>query len=181
MLTFVLEPNISKIFVTKHMKSLLCALLTCSFFSVFSQTDNIETEINNQVWLPFIKTYDRMDAIGFMNLHSRDLIRVPVDAKKIYNFEEYSRNNQQNNEYNFRHKRRQAIEFSFEERIHNDNTAFETGYYKVTTTDANGKTGVFYGKFTVVLRKFDDRWRIVLDSDTGKNITEKMFLGGTKL
>jgi ketosteroid isomerase-like protein len=128
-----------------------------------------------------MKTYDRMDAIGFMNLHSRDLIRVPVDAKKIYTYEEYSRNNQQNNEYNFRHKRRQAIEFSFEERIHNDNTAFETGYYKVTTTDANGKTGVFYGKFTVVLRKLDDRWKIILDSDTGKNITEKMFLSGTKL
>lgn len=163
------------------MKSLLCALLTCSFFTAFSQTDNIETEINEQVWLPFINTYSRMDAIGFMNLHSRDLLRIPVDSKKIYTYDEYSRNNQQNNEYNFRHKRRQSIEFSFEERIHNEDTAFEVGYYKVTTTDANGKTGVFYGKFTVVLRKIDDRWKIILDSDTGKNITETQFLSGKKL
>lgn len=163
------------------MKSLLCTLLTCSFFTVFSQTDNIETEINDQVWLPFIKTYSKMDAIGFMNLHSKDLLRIPVDSKKIFTYDEYSRNNQQNNEYNFRHKRRQAIEFTFEERIHNENSAFEVGYYKVTTTDANGKTGVFYGKFTVVLRKIEDQWKIILDSDTSKNITETMFLSGTKL
>jgi ketosteroid isomerase-like protein len=163
------------------MKTLLSACLLCSFFTVFAQPDAIETEINNQVWVPFIKTYSNMDAIGFMNLHSRDLLRVPIDSKKIYSYDEYSLNNQQNNEYNFRHKRRQAIEFSFEERIHNETSAFEIGYYKVTTTDANGKTGIFYGKFTVVLRKSGDRWRIVLDSDTSKNITESMFLSGKKL
>ncbi|RYU97011.1 YybH family protein [Emticicia agri] len=163
------------------MKILLCALLMCSFFTVVAQTDNIETEINNQVWLPFIKTYSSMDAIGFMNLHSRDLLRVPVDSKKIYNYEEYSLNNQQSNEYNFRHKRHQTIEFSFEERVHNETAAFETGYYKVTSTDSNGKSSTFYGKFTVVLRKTDDRWKIVLDSDTSKNITESMFLKGKKL
>jgi ketosteroid isomerase-like protein len=168
-------------FVIKHMKTLLCAFLMCGFFTVFAQADIIETEINTQVWLPFVKTYNNMDAIGFMNLHSRDLLRIPVDSKKIYTYEEYSLNNQQSNEYNFRHKRRQSIEFSFEERVHNETTAFEVGYYKVTTTDANEKTGVFYGKFTVVLRKFDDRWKIVLDSDTSKNITESQFLSGKKL
>ncbi len=168
-------------FVIKYMKTLLCAFLMCSFSTAFAQSDNIETEINNQVWLPFIKTYSNMDAIGFMNLHSKDLLRVPIDSKKIYNYEEYSLNNQQSNEYNFRHKRRQTIEFSFEERVHNETSAFEVGYYKVITTDANGKTGTFYGKFTVVLRKFDDRWKIVLDSDTSKKITESMFLSGKKL
>ncbi|MFD2522643.1 YybH family protein [Emticicia soli] len=163
------------------MKTLLCALLMCSFFTVIAQSDNIETEINNQVWLPFIKTYGNLDAFGFMNLHTRDLIRVPVDAKKIYTFDEYSYNNQQNNEYNMRHKRKQAIEFSFEERIHNETTAYETGYYKITITESTGKISYFYGKFTVVLRKFDRRWKIALDSDTSKDITETMFLKGKKL
>ncbi|MBA4849677.1 hypothetical protein [Emticicia sp. BO119] len=163
------------------MKTLLCAILTCSFFITLAQSDNIETEINNQVWLPFIKTYNNFDAIGFMNLHSRDLVRVPVDAKKIYTFEEYSINNQQSNEMSLRNKRKQAIEFSFEDRIHNETSAFETGYYKVTSSDNQGKTRTFYGKFTVVLRKFGDRWKIVLDSDTGKNITESNFLSGKKL
>ena len=172
---------IIKYFLIKHMKTLLCAFLMCSFFPVLAQTDDIETEINNQVWLPFIKTYNNLDAIGFMNLHSRDLVRVPIDSKKIYNFEEYSLNNQQSNEMSFRNKRRQSIEFSFEERIHNETTAFEIGYYKVTSSDATGKSRTFYGKFTVVLRKYDDRWKIVLDSDTGKNITESTFLSGKKL
>lgn len=163
------------------MKTLLCALLTCSFSIAVAQSDNIETEINNQVWLPFIRTYNNFDAIGFMNLHSRDLVRVPIDSKKIYTFEEYSINNQQSNELSLRNKRKQAIEFSFEERIHNETSAFETGYYKVTASDATGKTRTFYGKFTVVLRKTDNRWKIVLDSDTGKNIAESDFLSGKKL
>ncbi|WP_337044363.1 YybH family protein [Emticicia sp. 17c] len=163
------------------MKTLLCIILMCSFFNIYAQTDAIEAEINEQVWIPFMKAYNNYDALGFMNLHSRDLMRVPVDAQRIFTFEEYRNNIQQSNEMNFRKHKKQSIELRFENRIHNTESAFEIGYYKVTSTDANEKTTAFYGKFTVVLHKINNRWKITLDSDTSKNIDEATFLSGKKL
>lgn len=163
------------------MKILFSCILICCFSSVIAQNNATETEINKQVWLPFMKAYQEMDAAGFMSLHAKDLIRVPVDAGKILTYEEYALGNQKSNAYHSQHKRKQSIAFSFENRIHNENTAFETGYYKITSTEADGKVNYYFGKFTVALRKIEGQWKIVLDSDTGKNITETMFLSGKLL
>ena len=163
------------------MKILFSCILMCCFSSAIAQSNATETEINKQVWFPFMKAYQDLDADGFMNLHAKDLIRVPVDAGKILNYQEYSLGNQKSNAYLIQHNRKQSIAFSFENRINNENTAFETGYYKITSTEADGKVKYFYGKFTVALRKTEGQWKIVLDSDTGKNITETMFLSGKQL
>ena len=48
------------------------ALLTISMIAL---GQGAKTEINEQVWKPFIKTLLSHDVEGFMNLHSKDVMR----------------------------------------------------------------------------------------------------------
>ncbi|WP_259015786.1 YybH family protein [Emticicia fluvialis] len=163
------------------MKILVSCILMCCFSSAKAQSNATETEINKQVWFPFIQAYQDMNADNLMRLHAKDLVRVPVDAGKILTYQEYALGNKQSNAYQQQQKRKQSIAFSFENRIHNATTAYETGFYRITSTESDGKINHYYGKFTVVLRKTEGQWKIILDSDTGKNITETMFLSGKQL
>lgn len=47
--------------------------------------------INNQVWKPFIETYNNHDTQGFLAGHSKDVVRSPREAKSAWNWDEYFR------------------------------------------------------------------------------------------
>ncbi|MEJ0031826.1 MAG: hypothetical protein WDO15_16270 [Bacteroidota bacterium] len=118
---------------------LLIALIFVSC-SVFGQA--AQKEINEQVWNPFIKGFTENNAELFMSVHSKDLIRSPRDAKKVYNWDEY---NQQTKKQTGGH----SIELRFTERINSDNQAIDVGVYK--TSYPNHPP--YYGRFHVILRK----------------------------
>jgi hypothetical protein len=143
---------------------LLIALLLVST-SVFAQT--VQSEINEQVWKPFIKGFNENNAGLFMSVHSKDLVRSPRDSKKVLNWEQY-------NEQTAKQTGVHSIELRFTERINNSGQAIDVGVYK--TSYPNHPP--YYGRFHVVLRKENGTWKILVDTDSneGGKIDEAQFL-----
>lgn len=154
-------------------------LLLISFVSV-AQSASVTSEINEQVWKPFIKAYNNYDDEGFAAVHSKEMVRVIQDDKKIMDYEEYlgDRSNKDNDGVV---KPRRTIELRFIQRINNGDNAFEIGYFKGIYTYPNGSTKKFYGKFHVLLKKENGTWKIWMDADTGKGATEDVFSKANKM
>lgn len=145
----------------------------------FCYAQDVQKEINDQVWTKFISTFNERNTDGFMAVHSKDLIRASRDSKRVQNFEEYRKENQQGE--SGRSKR--SIELRFIERMASDTQAYEVGVYKTTSFNSKGERRSFYGKFHVVLRKENGIWKILVDSDSseGGTIGEKDFLAANPL
>lgn len=152
------------------------------FTACNGRAQDVKQEINDQVWSPFIQTYGGLDAEGFMAIHTDDVIRVNRDGKSMRIGAEYSKAMHESFERSKYRGSRRAISFSFLERIHTDDYGFEVGYYKVVSA-SGGQERVSYGKFHVVLKKVDGRWKILVDSDTSldDSITEEDFMQGEVL
>ena len=150
-------------------------LLNLLILPAFSQ--EIQKEINEQVWKPFIKTYNAHDTEGFMALHSKDLIRVPRDGKSIRDYEAYKKGNEEGARRNEGLDNKRTIELRFLERIADEKSAYEVGIFKVTITTPNESPRIFYGKFHVTMRKENGTWKILVDSDSseGNTIDENAF------
>ena len=139
---------------------LLIGQTTCA------QWTQAEQEINDQVWFPFMQTYDGFDAEGFMAIHTEDVVRVSRDGRNIRIGDEYGESVRKGNARSLERKRQRSISFSFLERIISDDTAFEVGYYKVESSEPGKEPRTSIGKFHVVLKKENGNWRIAMDSDT---------------
>jgi ketosteroid isomerase-like protein len=151
---------------------ILLAIPTLSF------AQNSEKEINTQVWKPLLETYKNFDTEKFMSFHSKDLIRIPEDEKKIFGFSEYKKILARENQSNKNYKIKATMEMRFSQRIDEVNTAQEKGIYKLNIIkDNNGQTATLYGRFQIVLRKENGVWKILVDSDAAENNTtvEKEF------
>lgn len=159
------------------MKKLLFLLFTLVGISSYGQ--DFQKEINEQVWTPFITAFNARDTKAFMNVHSKDIIRAPRDSKKLLNFDEYTKENQEGEN----RKNKHTLELRFLERIANQSQAFEVGIYKYTSWNEKGETRSGYGKFHVALRKENGVWKILVDSDSseGNTIGEKEFLAAKPL
>lgn len=160
-------------------KSLFSLILILISIAAFSQ--DAKREINEQIWKPFIKTLLSHDVDGFMNLHSKDVMRVERDQGHLLNFDRYKKDLnmswpawKQSMEVE---KTRNAFELRFFERISDGDQAFEVGYFKNETTNVKGEKRTSYGQFHVALRKENGIWKILVDSDSNNNrtITEEMF------
>ncbi len=162
--------------------SFLIAVVGLSAQSTPSQ-DSLQAEIDEQVWRPFIKAYNNFDTDAFMHIHTRDLLRIIRDNNVILKADVYAKNVEKNNRSSKETGRQVSISFSFLERMAIEDSAFEVGYYKVVSRDKEGKKRNFYGKFHVILKKIDGRWKIAVDSDTSMDgaITEEDFQKGKLL
>jgi ketosteroid isomerase-like protein len=159
---------------------LLLVISLLAIGNLMAQAPNYQQEINEQVWLPFIESYGSNNSEAFMALHSKDLVRVIVDNKTIQLFDSYKYSIERGNSNRKNLNIKPSIEFRFVQRIANDQAAYEVGYYKVISNEPTGVRS-FYGKFTVVLRKENGKWKITLDSDSSEGITETVFNSGQKM
>lgn len=158
------------------MKKLFPLVLLLSLsYSVYSQTP--ESEINSQVWKVFVDAYNKFDTEKFMSVYSKDIIRVAQDDKRIYNFTEYRRNVNRENQFNKTYGIKAKIELRFTERIYSGDTGYEKGVLKIDLTDNNGKPATIFSKFEVVLKKEGGAWKIRFDTDSteGATVTQKDF------
>jgi ketosteroid isomerase-like protein len=162
-------------------KLLLLGLLLTAAISGKAQTGSAQQAINEQVWRPFITAYNALDADAFMAVHTSDVLRIIRDSDKILAGNAYRQDMERNTAGARQRGSRRQIELRFTERFAQGNHAFETGYYKVVTRYSETEQYEFYGKFHVVLRKENGRWKIMLDSDTSQTengpVTEKDFAG----
>jgi hypothetical protein len=158
--------------------SVCCLFL---FFQSFTQTDSLQKQINEQVWKPFIQSFNNDDKEVFKSVHSKDVIRVIQDDNTILSYDEYFREIPDSIKLKW-NSWKKSIELHFIQRIANSNKAFEVGYYKTTNTNiSSGEKRVGYGKFHVLLQKENGTWKILMDADAGENTNEAFFLSGTSI
>ena len=160
-------------------------VLTLGFFllAVYSAAQDPKVEINEDVWIPFINAFNNNDTKSFMQLHSKDVIRSPRDSKKILNWHEYFLVQEQGDNADKAAHRKRNLELRFTERLANNERAIEVGIYKTSYLNDDGSTFSFYGRFHVVLRKENGKWKILVDTDSSENntISEKEFLSASNM
>lgn len=135
-------------------------------------------KINEQVWKPFIHTFNNYNADGFLSLHSKDLIRSSRDSKEVLNWEQYIKQQKSGDEWSKEKGSKRTLELRFTERISNLSQAIDVGIYKTTSINNKGEIRSFFGRFHVILRKENGVWKILVDTDSseGNTISEKDFL-----
>lgn len=151
----------------------------CNFS--FSQIDSLQKQINEQVWKPFIQSFNSIDTDGFMAVHSKDVSRVIQDSKLVYGYDRYYQEHKAGDERTKQSNRKRSLELRFIQRIAGNDKAFEIGYFKTTSLQPNGQARSFYGKFHVLLRKEKGTWKILMDADASEKTDESIFLTGSPL
>jgi hypothetical protein len=154
-------------------------LIVASFIAAtgVAQSDSLQKQINEQVWKPFITSYNNFDTDAFMAVHSKELTRVLQDADRVMNYAQYLESNKRGNDYGKSKNDKRTIELRFTERIAGEGRAFEVGYYKVVL---NNNQAV-YAKFQVLLRVENGKWKILMDADANEKTMENTFQSGKPL
>jgi ketosteroid isomerase-like protein len=163
------------------MKTLL--ILLCAAVAITAHAQTSQTEINTQVWEPFITSFNNHQAEAFMTVHSIDVVRSPRDSKIVLNWDDYKKSQIEGDQQDLKAKRKRTLTLRFTDRIANDNQAVEVGVYKTSYLLSDGKTIDYYGRFHVVLRKENGVWKILVDTDSSENgtITENDFLAANPM
>ena len=146
-------------------KPLLLILLFFISFSISAQQrkNDFSKEINEQLWEKFVLSYNTRDTEKYLSVHSKDIVRITqIGIRQGDVFRDgirkaFARKNQP----------QRRIEFKHEHRIHEEDIAYEVGYFKVTYT-RDGEEEDFYGRFSVLLKKEDGQWKIAQDWDVDK-------------
>ncbi len=146
--------------------------------NLFAQKDSLQKQINEQVWKPFIQSFNSGDDNAFRAVHSKDVIRVIRDNSSIIGYNEYFRTVPDSIKAKWGTWKKN-IELRFTQRIAANGKAFETGYYKTSNTNTStGEKRVGYGKFLVLLRKENGTWKILVDADSNEKTNEEVFMTG---
>jgi ketosteroid isomerase-like protein len=152
------------------MQRLLAVILTAAVVNN-ANCQNFQKEINDQVWKPFISSFNAHDTKVFMAVHSKELVRSSRDSKVVLGWDEYSKQQHTGDQREKDNGTERIIELRFAERIANSNQAIDVGIYKTTVTNKEGKTASYFGRFHVVLRKEGNTWRILVDTDSSEKNT----------
>lgn len=159
-------------------KTIVFLTALISFQPADAQTGVVQKQINDQVWKPFIQSYNNDSDEGFKAVHSKEVVRVSQDENILMGYDQYFRTVPDSIRAR-RANRKKNIELRFIQRIAGNDNAFEVGYYKTINTNlTTGKSFVSYGKFHVLLRKEGGIWKILMDADAGDGITEEIFQTG---
>ena len=155
--------------------SFLVVTIACVQTYAFSQADSLQQQINQQVWKPFIQSFNDLDTKGFMAVHSKEMTRVIQEGNMIYGYDWYYKETERGNESTKKSNRKRTLELRFTQRIAANGRGFEVGYYKYTSIEPDGTTRNGYGKFHVLLRKEDGTWKILMDADASEKTNEAIF------
>lgn len=159
------------------MQILIASLLFATLLvqDLKARGDSLQMQINEQVWKPFIKSFNSGDEEGFKAVHSRDMIRVIQDDQQIFGYERYFEKSPDSLKLKWG-KWKKNIELRFLQRIAGNDKAFEVGFYKTKSINLpTGESRTGYGKFHVLLRKEDGRWKILIDADANEGTNESAF------
>lgn len=145
---------------------ILCICLVFCSVNLQSQTQkkyDFSKEIDQQLWMSFVKSYNSRDGESHSKIHTKDVVRITKNGIRLG--KEY--HNQILKSYSRKNQLRREIEFKFENRIHAPNIAYEVGYFKITIFKKE-KREEHFGRFSVVLKKEEGKWKIAQDWDTDK-------------
>ncbi|HMG94194.1 MAG TPA: hypothetical protein VK589_29245 [Chryseolinea sp.] len=145
------------------------ALMVMTLLSASVCAQDVQKEINDQVWKPFIESFNSFDTNRFMAVHSRDVVRSPRDAKVLLSWDEYFKQQQAGDKKQKENGSTRLIELRFTERIANPKQAIDVGIYKTTVKNKEGKTSSFYVSMWYYAKK-DQRGKSLLTQIHQKEI-----------
>ena len=156
-------------------KIIMTTLILFHGLLLYSQNNKITKEINEQVWKIFIQSFSNGDDVLFRSVHSKDVVRVLQDDGQIQDYDLYFKKIPDSVKAEWGNWKK-SIDLRFTQRISNEDNAFEVGYYKTTSTNTQtGEQRKSFGRFHVLLRKENGKWRIVMDADTSEGASEENF------
>lgn len=141
----------------------LILLLACGSTWAQDNDNSLEKEIDETIWKLFKQSYEARDWEAFNALHTDDVLRVHdggiqkgleyKDAIKSY--------------YEAEDNRKTTIDFVMERRTYKGDIGYEVGFYRVIYEEEGKDDRMSYGRFHVVLKKIDGKWKIAQDWDSG--------------
>ena len=156
-------------------KIILATLILFPGFMLLGQDTKITKEINEQVWMTFIRSFGSGDEEQFKSVHSRDVVMVIQDDGQIFGYDQYFKKIPDSLRAKWANWKKN-IELRFTQRISGEDKAFEVGFYKTTSTNIQtGEQRKSFGRFHVLLRKENGTWKIIMDADTGEGASEENF------
>ncbi|MCC6462587.1 MAG: PD40 domain-containing protein [Saprospiraceae bacterium] len=123
--------------------------------------------INRDIWAPFAAAYATADAELYNSLHSPDFIRASGDG--IFDLNTYAQQNKAHFQRSKDKGARISIRFAFTERLVERRFASERGIYHYRSDNGKGQVYEGYGKFHVVERLENGRWKILFDYDSDES------------
>ena len=137
----------------------------------------IQNTIDLEVWEPFTRAFETLDAVALNNTYADEVLRVTpngIDTNNAFkdaNLKRFGQNKADGVSI--------SLDFWFDSRDTNEDTSYEVGYYRIGFTKKNSDTNYIYGQFHIVLKKINGAWKITQDWDTatinGKVITANDF------
>ena len=146
-------------------------------------SDEVQRQIDRELWIPFLAASNAFDAGGFLAAQSKDMVRVSPDSGEVYGLARY----QSEIREGFARARERGLvrrsEMRFLERTASDELAYETGYFRSEATLPTGEVRVRYTRFEMLLRKENGKWKILVDKDSarGDAIDEETFLSAAPM
>ena len=122
--------------------------------------------LDREIWQPFVRAYAEHKPEDYIALHSRQLIRVSGAQKSIDPYDLWVERTRAMFKSFADRGRRFSIAFRFTERIAGADTASERGIFEFTVIAPNAEPRRFYGKFHVLSRREEGRWKILSDYDS---------------
>lgn len=103
-----------------------------------AHAQNHQQEINDQVWKPFILTFNQFETEKFMALHAKDVVRSSRDANQVLNWQQYHDQQKKGDDWSKGNGYTRTLELRFIERLASPDQAIETGSTKrrASTTKA---------------------------------------------
>lgn len=131
--------------------------------------------IDSMVWEPFKKAYLEKDGALYVSIHTEDILRVtPWGISQGLEWR-----NKMLSKFAEKSRKVCVIDFVFEHRIHEEDIAYEVGYYQLYYIPKTKDSEMHYGRFHVVLKKQGGQWKIAQDWDSntinGHKISPKDF------
>lgn len=147
--------------------------------SLHAQKDiqQIQDEIDQQVWRPFKKAFENLDGVALNSIYAEEVLRVTPNGIDTDN--DFKSKNLARFKVNKAEGITIALDFWFDSRRTNLHTSYEVGFYRIGFTSKEGGTKFSYGQFHIVIKKIGGIWKIMQDWDTpvinGDPITESDF------
>jgi ketosteroid isomerase-like protein len=125
-------------------------------------------ELDRDIWNPFAAAFAAGRPDDYIALHFPNFVRVLGDAKRVESRERWLKGTHGMFKSFADRGTRVSITFRFLERLANPEAASERGIFEFTMTDAQGAVRHSYGKFHVISRKDEGRWKILVDYDSSE-------------
>lgn len=120
-------------------------------------------EINRDIWLPFLEGVARNVDTLYLDVHSRDYVRIQEQGRLILSYDTYVDDTRTMMQQYYERGTRITMQVRFQERITNGHFASERGISKIVFATPNPESRVMYGRFHTIARKEGGRWKILSD------------------